>query len=159
VSETETNPGEAVLEVHEASASLATSVVEEVRVESEPRQNPFAFFFAIAGWIVPGLGHLLLWRWGRALVLFGAVSGLAMAGLLLKGNVFPPHSDDPFGTLGFLADAGTGVFYYFAHFIEANGADLSRAAGEYGTRLFAAAGIVNLLTALDAYEIASGRRN
>jgi hypothetical protein len=159
VSDAETNPGETIPEVEEASASLATPVVEEASAETHPRQNPFAFFFAIAGWIVPGLGHLLLWRWGRALVLFGAVGGLAIAGLLLKGNVFPPHSDDPFGTLGFLADAGAGVFYYFAHLIEANGADLSRAAGEYGTRLFAAAGIVNLLTALDAYEIASGRRN
>ena len=123
MSETESNPGEVVIEVGE---TLAYSMVEEASVEPEPRQNPYAFFFAIAGWIVPGLGHLLLRRWGRACVLFGAVSGLAMAGLLLKGSVFPPHSEDPFGTLGFLADAGSGIFYYFAHFIEANGADLSR---------------------------------
>jgi predicted membrane channel-forming protein YqfA (hemolysin III family) len=157
MNESESNPGEAALDVSEAPAS--TEIAGEARAEATPRQNPLAFVFAIAGWIVPGLGHLLQGQWGRACIFLAAVGGLAVAGLLMRGNVFPPHSDDPFGTLGFLADAGCGVFYYFAHFIEAGGPDLSRAAGEYGTRLFAAAGIVNLLSALDAYEIASGRRS
>jgi hypothetical protein len=138
----------------EGAATPAAEVGDDVL----PRRNPFAFLFAVAAWIVPGLGHLMLRRWGRACVYFVAVGGLAVLGLLLRGNVFPPHSDDLFGTLGFLSDAGCGVFYYFAHFVEGSGPDLSRAAGEYGTRLFAAAGIVNLLSALDAYEIASGRR-
>jgi hypothetical protein len=117
-----------------------------------------AIFAAIAAWLVPGLGHLLLGRWGRALVFFCAVSGLAVSGYLLRGNVFPPHSGDPFGTLGFLADAGTGVFYYFSRFFEAAGPDVSRAAGDYGTRFIASAGVVNLLAVLDAIEISTGRR-
>lgn len=157
MSETESSSGDVVLDGNGAGTSIP--VEENARVAMVSRQSTFALLFAIAAWAVPGLGHLLLRRWGRACVYFGAVGGLAIAGLLLRGNVFPRHSEDPFGTLGFLADAASGAFYYFAHFIETNGPDLSRAAGEYGTRLFAAAGIVNLLGALDAYEIASGRRN
>lgn len=157
MSETESNSGEVVLDVNEAGTSIPAE--ENARVATVSRQSAFALIFAIAAWVLPGLGHLLLGRWGRACVLFGAVGGLAIAGLLLRGNVFPRHSEDAFGTLGFLADAASGAFYYFARFIERNGPDLSRAAGEYGTRFFAAAGIVNLLGALDAYEIASGRRN
>jgi len=113
-------------------------------------------FIALAGWIVPGMGHLLLGRRGRALSLFLVVSCLAILGFLAKGQVFPPHSDDPFGTLGFLADACSGVFFVLAHFFERTGADVSRAAGEYGTRFVAAAGIVNLLAVLDAYRVAVG---
>ena len=107
---------------------------------------------------MPGLGHLLLGRWGRALVFFCSVAGLVVSGYLLRGNVFPSHSGDPFGTLGFLADAGAGVFYYFSRFFEAAGPDVSRAAGDYGTRFIAAAGVVNLLAVLDTIEISTGRR-
>jgi Family of unknown function (DUF6677) len=118
-----------------------------------------ALFAALAAWLVPGLGHLLLGRWGRALLFFVAVGGLVVTGYLLRGNVFAPHSGDPFGTLGFVADAGTGVFYYFSRFFEAAGPDVSRAAGDYGTRFIAAAGVVNVLAVLDAIEIATGRRS
>jgi hypothetical protein len=122
-------------------------------------RSALALFAAIAGWLVPGLGYLLLGRWGRALVFFAAVGGLVITGYLLRGNVFPPHSGDPFGTLGFLADAGTGVFYYFSRMFEAAGPDVSRAAGDYGTRFIAAAGVVNMLAVLDVVEIATGRRS
>jgi hypothetical protein len=123
------------------------------------RRSALALFAAIAAWLVPGLGHLLLGRWGRALVFFAAVGGLVVAGYLLRGNVFPPHSGDPFGTLGFLADAGAGAFYYFSRWFEAAGPDVSRAAGDYGTRFIAAAGVVNVLAVLDVIEIATGRRS
>ena len=118
-----------------------------------------ALLAAIMAWLVPGLGHLLLGRWGRGLLFFVAVGGLVVTGYLLRGNVFPPHSGDPFGTLGFLADATTGVFYYFSRFFEAAGPDVSRAAGDYGTRFIAAAGVVNVLAVLDTIEIATGRRS
>jgi hypothetical protein len=77
----------------------------------------------------------------------------------MRGNVFPPHSADPFGTLGFLADAASGIFYLLAHVLERAGPDVSRAAGDYGTRFIAAAGVVKLIAVFDAYEIATGRRN
>lgn len=118
-----------------------------------------ALLAAIMAWLVPGLGHLLLGRWGRALLFFAAVGGLVVTGYLLRGNVFAPHSGDPFGTVGFLADAGTGVFYYFSRFFESAGPDVSRAAGDYGTRFIAAAGVVNVLAVLDVIEIATGRRS
>ncbi|MFY9803469.1 MAG: DUF6677 family protein [Candidatus Acidiferrales bacterium] len=123
------------------------------------KRSALAPFAAVAAWLVPGLGHLLLGRWGRALGFFVSVGGLAITGYLLRGNVFPPHSGDPFGTLGFLADAASGVFYYLSHIFEAAGPDVSRAAGDYGTRFIAAAGAVNVLAVFDVLEIASGRRN
>jgi hypothetical protein len=118
-----------------------------------------ATFIALAAWIVPGLGHVCLRRWGRALVFFATVGGLAAVGYLMRGEVYAPRSQDAFGTLAFLAEAGAGVFYFLPHLLGYAGADLSRAAGSYGTRFIAAAGIVNLLSVLDAIGIARGRRS
>jgi len=130
----------------------------EISPPQAPKRHYIAPFVALAAWILPGSGHLLLGRWGRALTFFLVVSGLAITGFLAKGQVFPPHSDDPFGTLGFLADACSGVFFVLAHLFEKTGPDVSRAAGDYGTRFVAAAGIVNLLSVLDAFRIAAGSK-
>jgi hypothetical protein len=108
---------------------------------------------AIAGWVVPGLGHLLLRRWSKATVYFLCVGGLACAGLAMRGGVFGTAAEDLFDRLGFFADLGAGVFYFLAHLIQPAGPDVAHATGDYGTRLFAAAGMLNLLTVLEAYDI------
>lgn len=114
---------------------------------------------AILGWAVPGLGHLVLRRWGRAAIGFAAVALLAIAGMRMRGNVFPYHSSDPFDVLGFIADAGSGVFYLLSKTVDAAGPDVSHAAGDYGTRMIAAAGILNVLLLIDASEIAGGQKS
>lgn len=129
------------------------------RALSQAMSAAIAPMIAIVSWFVPGLGHLLLRRWQRALAFFVAVGGLAVTGYLMRGNVFAPQSPDPFGTLGFVADASSGIFYLFAHVIERSGPDVARAMGDYGTRFIAGAGIVNLLGVCDAYEVARGRKH
>jgi Family of unknown function (DUF6677) len=146
-------------EVNDADGVRAMAVAPPRSLAASAGRAALALFAAIVAWLVPGLGHLLLGRWGRALLFFVAVGGLAITGYILRGNVFPAHSGDPFGTLGFVADAGAGVFYYFSRFLEAAGPDVSRAAGDYGTRFIAAAGVVNVLAVLDVIEIATGRRS
>jgi hypothetical protein len=113
---------------------------------------------AIAGWAVPGLGHVLLKQWSKALVYFLCVGGLAWAGLAMRGGVFGGNSADMFDRLGFFADLGAGCFYFLAHTIQSAGPDVAHASGDYGTRMFATAGMLNLLTVLEAYEIGRGRR-
>ena len=107
----------------------------------------------IAGWLIPGLGHLLLRRWSKAAVYFLCVGGLACAGLAMRGGVFGPTAEDLFDRLGFMADLGAGIFYFLAHQFQTAGPDVAHATGDYGTRLFAAAGMLNLLTVLEAYDI------
>jgi len=126
---------------------------------SSSRSAAVATAVALAGWLVPGLGHLLLWRWGRALVYFLSVGTLSLVGVALHGKLFSPMGGDAFDWLGFLADAGAGVLYFLARVYADGSADVSRAAGDYGTRFFATAGVLNLLFALDAREIARRRKN
>lgn len=122
-----------------------------------PRGNR-ALGLAVAGWLLPGLGHALQRMWGRALVVFVAVGLLVLAGASMRGNVFTANGNDAFDTLGYAADLGTGCFYVLARALEHNGADVSHAGGDYGTRFLATAGVLNLLAALHAYEAARGRK-
>jgi hypothetical protein len=150
----ETAPAESGVIIEQAAA------VEAVAKEPEPLgSSARSVFIAIAGWIVPGLGHLFQWRIGRAVAGFAAVGTMALIGLWMRGNVFPARWDDAFSLLGFIADAGSGIFYFLAHTIERSGPDVSRAAGDYGTRLIATAGVLNMLFVLDALEISRGHKN
>jgi len=117
-----------------------------------------AWAIGIAGWLVPGLGHALQRMWGRAGVVFLAVGLLVITGAGMKGNVFTSKGNDAFDTLGYVADLGAGSFYLAARALEVNGADVSHAGGDYGTRFLATAGVLNLLAALHAFEAARGRK-
>jgi hypothetical protein len=116
------------------------------------------WLLAVAGWIVPGLGHALQKMWGRAFAVFGSVGLLVFTGASLKGNLFTSHAGDAFDTLGYIADMGTGCFYFLARALERTGADVSHSQGDYGTRFLATAGVLNILAALHAYEAARGRK-
>jgi hypothetical protein len=88
-------------------------------------------------------------------VFFVSIVVLAAAGVWLRGIVFDTRAADPFEWLGFFADLGAGALYFVARSLGI-AADVSRAAGDYGTRFFAAAGALNLLCAVDAYTIGRG---
>jgi hypothetical protein len=133
-----------------------TAAPEAPSVDS--KREVFALVIAAAGWIVPGLGHALLKMWGRAVACFLTAGLLVLFGAGMRGNIFTSDGNDAFDTLGYLADLGAGSFYFVAKSLETSGPDVSRAEGDYGTRFLAAAGVLNLLAALHAYEAARGRK-
>jgi hypothetical protein len=125
---------------------------------TDQRRETISFAIGIAGWLLPGLGHALQKMWGRAVICFVTVGLLVALGAGMRGNVFTSRGNDAFDALGFVADLGAGSFYLIARSIEKDGADVSHADGDYGTRFLAAAGVLNLLAALHAYEVARGRK-
>jgi hypothetical protein len=129
---------------------------------AETRKHPItpalALVAAVAGWFVPGLGQALLGKWGKAVVYFFAVAILAVVGLRMRGNVFTSNGADAFDMLGFFADIGNGIFYFLAGAINPAGANVAIAAGDYGTRLFATAGVLNFLCVLEVLQIGFGSR-
>ena len=126
--------------------------------EQPSRTEALAITIGVAGWLLPGLGHALQKMWGRAAACFLSVGMLVILGAGMRGNVFTSNGNDAFDTLGYVADLGSGSFYFLARSLETSGADVSRAGGDYGTRFLAAAGVLNLLAALHAYEAARGRK-
>ena len=142
-----------------SSAPTSAEVAEPTPAAAEvPSPETKAWGVALAGWLVPGLGHALQRMWGRAAVVFVTVGLLVVAGASLRGNLFTSRGSDAFDALGYVADLGTGSFYFLARSLEHDGADVSHAGGDYGTRFLATAGVLNLLAALHAYEAARGRK-
>lgn len=139
----------------QAPASVETA---EPPAGANGARESMALGFAIAGWLLPGLGHALQRMWGRALVVFMCVGLLMLTGAAMRGNLFTSNGNDAFDTLGYVADLGAGSFYFLARSVETTGADVSHAGGDYGTRFLATAGVLNLLAALHAYEAARGRK-
>lgn len=135
-----------------------TQTTETPAQPSEPGRETWALRIGVAAWILPGLGHALQKMWGRALACFLTVGALVFIGAGMRGNLFTSDGGDAFASLGYLADLGAGSFYLVAKLEETKGPDVSRADGDYGTRFLAAAGVLNLLSALHAYEAARGRK-
>jgi hypothetical protein len=151
----------AQLEVRDAPSSPGDSPSSPGDSPSALGDSPSpvrAVAVALAGWMVPGLGHALLKMWGRALAIFLTVGFLVYLGAGMRGNIFAAGGEDAFSRLGYMADLGAGSFYYAARMEETTGADVSHADGDYGTRFLATAGVLNLLAALHAYEAARGRK-
>ena len=126
--------------------------------QKHPINPALALAAAVAGWLVPGLGHALLGKWGKAVVYFIAVTLLAIVGLRMRGNAFTSNAADAFDMLGFFADIGNGIFYFLAGAINPAGPNVAIAAGDYGTRLFATAGVLNFLCVLEVLQIGFGSR-
>jgi hypothetical protein len=129
-----------------------------VPAESPKGNELLALVIGVAGWLVPGLGHAFLKMWGRAVGCLLTVGALVFIGVEMRGNIFSSEGSDAFGMLGYVADLGTGSLYFAARALETQGSDVAHAEGDYGTRFLAAAGVLNLLAALHAYEAARGRK-
>ncbi|HEY4978930.1 MAG TPA: DUF6677 family protein, partial [Candidatus Acidoferrum sp.] len=76
--------------------SLPPTGAEVESVEPVLRRELRSWTFAIAGWLIPGLGHALQKMWGRAAIVFIAVGLLVFTGASMRGNVFASNGGDAF---------------------------------------------------------------
>lgn len=119
-------------------------------------KNAFAF---ILGWLVPGLGHVVQKRYVRGAVFFVAILAMTGLGLLMGGKIYPFQTENPLTILAFLSDIGNGLIYLASRFLPVGLGELQRATFEYGTAYIAGAGLLNYLIALDALDIAAGKKS
>jgi hypothetical protein len=143
----------------DTTAGAATNAISPAPTHEHQKKNEgIALAIGVAGWLLPGLGHALQKMWGRAIACFLTVGALVFLAIGMRGNIFSSEGSDAFGMLGYVADLGTGSFYLAARALEKDGSDTAHAEGDDGTRFLAAAGVLNLLAALHAYEAARGRK-
>jgi hypothetical protein len=112
----------------------------------------------VLAWVIPGGGHLLLGRKWRALILFVCITAMFLFGLGMKGDFFSTQSGSMLETLGYFGEMCVGVAMPVARFFGYTG-DPFFVSADYGTAFLVAAGMLNVLTILDAYDIATGRKN
>ncbi len=112
----------------------------------------------IAGWIVPGLGHLLLKKPIRAALLFVSIVAMFVIGLQLHGKIYNPTTGDPLDILGFAGEIGAVGLYGVAHLLGAGATQLTDTLSDYGTKFIVVAGLLNVMAAVDAQSLANGRK-
>lgn len=134
----------------------------EVEIPVKDRAEPGALArvgLCFAAWLIPGLGHLLLGRKWRALILFSAILTMFLFGIAMKGEFFSPHAASYLQTLGFFGELSVGLPMPAASFFGYSGGDPFFVSSDYGTAFLVAAGMLNVLTILDTYDIALRRKS
>jgi hypothetical protein len=112
----------------------------------------------LAGWLVPGAGHLLLGKYIRATLLMASILGMFAIGIALQGKVYNPNIGEPLDMLGFAGDLGSGILYGIARVLGWGQAPVLIAVADYGTKFIVVAGLLNIVAAVDAHSLASGRK-
>ena len=112
----------------------------------------------IAGWLIPGAGHLLLGKPIRAALLFVSVLGMALTGFHLQGKIYTPNTGDVLDILGFAGQLGMGILYVLARAFSWGATSSVNTLADYGTKFLVVAGLLNLISAVDAHSLASGRK-
>ena len=118
----------------------------------------------LAGWIIPGAGHFMLKKTGRGALLFAAVLLMFLFGISMSGTMFTPeHGPDYLTTLinygGFVCNLAAGGMYLLAAMFGYSMPDMPGDVHDYGTKFLVTAGLLNILAMVDAFEIATGKKD
>jgi predicted membrane channel-forming protein YqfA (hemolysin III family) len=112
----------------------------------------------IAGWLIPGLGHVLQKKYWRGAIFFISIIAMTAIGLSMGGRIYPFQTENPLTILAFFADIGNSVVYALSQLLAFGQGSLERITFEFGTAYIAGAGLLNYLIAIDAHDIAKGKK-
>lgn len=138
------------------------SSTEALSKPPAPPVSKWAPVVAVA-WLVPGGGHFLLKRPGRAGLLAFSVLSMFLLGLMMRGALFEPQTGDLLTTViyvgGFIGNLASGALYLLTVWLGYNQPDVAGHVHDYGTKFLVAAGLLNVLAMVDAFEIAMGKKD
>ncbi len=112
----------------------------------------------VVSWLVPGAGHLVLRRRQQAIVFFCALIAMFAIGLALHGRLAAFDFSDPLVGLAAVANLGMGIPYFIARAMDLGQGIVTAASYEYGNTFLIVAGLLNMLVAIDAYDVRVGRK-
>jgi hypothetical protein len=110
------------------------------------------------GWLIPGAGHLIQKRWIRGILLMVSVVAMFAFGLAMDGKIYKPNTGDLLDILGFVGDLGAGGLYIAGRMGDWGRAVITHATADYGTKYIVVAGLLNVMSVVDAYHIAIGKK-
>ena len=120
---------------------------------------------ALLGWLIPGAGQIYLRRFGRGTLMALSVIGMLITGLAIDGSLYGLFEPVLIFKLGAFGELGLGPLYFI---LRLAGLGVDPAAplpplsvsitNGYGAIFLISAGLMNYIAAMDAYDLAIGRR-
>lgn len=137
------------------------SAVSASARDSVPVRSPLVT--TLLAWLIPGSGHFLLGHKGRGAVVCVTVAAAFAIGALMHGPMFQLNSSgDILSRLiqygGFIGDLATGLLYFVSVWLGYAPPDQAGHNPDYGSKFIVAAGLLNILGMVDAYEIATRQK-
>lgn len=121
-------------------------------------QQGFVYLPLIAGWLIPGAGHFLLRKWERGALLSASILGMFVLGIAMQGKVYA-NAHDILDMLGLAGDLGTGLLYFVSRVLGLGADQEMVTTADYGTRFIVVAGLLNVIAAVDAHNLRTGRKS
>ena len=112
----------------------------------------------IAGWLVPGAGHFLLRKWGRGALIAVSIVGMFGLGLAMQGKIYS-SAHDVLDMLGLAGDLGNGLLFVLSRLLGLGADQVQVTTADYGTRFIVVAGLLNVISAVDAHNLRTGRKS
>lgn len=138
------------------------------RPESTPQPAPLelrtpmrlasALAVCAAGWLLPGVSHVVLGRWGRGLIFTSSVVTMFVFGIVMQGRLYDFTPQQPLHIFAFMANVGNGLPYILAQSMGYGVGVLSSPSYDYGNTFLWVSGLLNYLVVLDAFDISRGRK-
>jgi hypothetical protein len=135
-------------------------MANEKAIPAPPQTGIMPVVAPLAGWLIPGLGHLIQKRWVRGALIFCSVTIMFFCGIGMAGKLYGFNLGDLLEMLGFVGDFGNGLLYFVVRnwFPDWTSAAVFRATSDYGTKFMICAGLLNFIAAIDAHHIATGKK-
>jgi hypothetical protein len=116
----------------------------------------------LATWAIPGSGYFMLGKTGRGGLMMGVSVVMFLLGLMMRGTFFEPRNEDLLTTViytgGYLCHLASGGLYFLAKAFGYSAPDVAGHVVDYGTKMIVGAGLVNVLSLVDVFEIATGKK-
>jgi hypothetical protein len=118
----------------------------------------FVYLPLIAGWLVPGAGHFLLRKWCRGALIGVSIFCMFALGLAMQGKLYS-GAHDVLDMLGLAGDLGNGLLFILSRFWGLGADQVQVTTADYGTRFIVVAGLLNIISAVDAHNLRTGRKS
>lgn len=122
------------------------------------KQQGFVFLPLIAGWLIPGAGHFLQRKWIRGALIAVSIISMFALGLAMQGKLYT-GAQDILDMLGVAGDLGAGLLYFFSRAAGWGGQPVQTTVADYGTKFIVVAGLLNIIAAVDAHNLRTGRKS
>jgi Family of unknown function (DUF6677) len=118
----------------------------------------FVYLPLIAGWLIPGAGHFVMGKWVRGALLAISIFAMFALGLAMHGKVYS-SGHNILERLELVGDLGNGLLYIVSRMMGLGNVFVQTTVADWGTRFIVVAGLLNVIAAVDAHNLRTGRKS